>query len=72
MNFADAYAAWQRGTNENSNRLFREFFPKGTDLATVSTDTLAAALMAINQRPRKCLHWRSAESVFLHALSHLT
>jgi len=70
--FADAYAAWQRGTNENSNGLLREFFPKGMDLATVSADTLAAALRAINQRPRKCLHWRSAESVFLHALSHLT
>jgi IS30 family transposase len=70
--FADAYAAWQRGTNENSNGLLREFFPKGKDLATVSADTLAAALKAINQRPRKCLHWRSAESVFLHALSHLT
>ena len=48
MYFADAYAAWQRGTNENSNGLLREFFPKKTDLAKVTLDKLRESLMLIN------------------------
>ena len=55
MYFADAYAAWQRGSNENSNGLLREFFPKKTDLAKVTLDKLTEALMLINNRPKKCL-----------------
>ncbi len=43
--FADAYAAWQRGSNENSNGLLREFFPKKTDFGTVTADELLRALM---------------------------
>jgi len=52
MYFADAYTAWQRGSNENSNGLLREFFPKKTDLAKVTLEELTEALMLINNRPR--------------------
>ncbi len=54
--FADTYSARQRGTNENSNGLLREFFPKRTDLAKVTQEELDYALNAINHRPRKCLN----------------
>jgi IS30 family transposase len=69
--FADPYSSWQRGTNENANGLLREFFPKGTDLAKVSSKELAHALHLINHRPRKCLGWKSAHDSFLEELSHL-
>ena len=52
MYFADTYAAWQRGSNENSNGLLREFFPKKTDLAKVTLDKLTEALVLINK-----VHW---------------
>lgn len=55
--FADPYSTLQRGTNENSNGLLREFFPKRTDLAKVTQEELNYALNAINHRPRKCLNW---------------
>ncbi|WP_183571664.1 IS30 family transposase, partial [Paenibacillus endophyticus] len=58
--FADPYCSWQRGSNENANGLLREFFPKGHDFASVTDDQLADAIRLINNRPRKCLGWRSA------------
>lgn len=70
--FADAYSSWQRGSNENSNGLLREFFPKKTDLANVSEENLYRALLLINSRPRKCLGWKSSIEVFRDELSHLT
>jgi IS30 family transposase len=69
--FADPYSSWQRGSNENGNGLLREFFPKGKDLAEVSDQELAHALRLINNRPRKCLGWKSAHESFMDALSHL-
>ena len=69
--FADPYSSWQRGSNENSNGLLREFYPKKTDLATVDQDNLIHNLMLINSRPRKCLGWKSAIQAFLHEVSHL-
>lgn len=57
--FADAYAAWQRGSNENSNGLLREFFPKKTDLANITLDKLTESLMLMNNRPRKCLGFKT-------------
>lgn len=57
--FAVAYAAWQRGSNENSNGLLREFFPKKTDLAKLTLDKLAEALVLINNLPRKCLRFKT-------------
>lgn len=70
--FADPYSSWQRGSNENSNGLLREFYPKKTDLSKVDEDELINNLMLINSRPRKCLGWRTPIEVFLYEVSHLT
>ncbi|WP_411347016.1 IS30 family transposase [Paenibacillus sp. WLX2291] len=69
--FADPYASWQRGSNENANGLLREFFPKGYDFAQVSDAELEQALARINNRPRKCLGWKSAHESFQAELLHL-
>ena len=71
MYFADAYAAQQRGSNENSNGLFREFFPKKTDLAKVTLDKLTEALMLINNRPRKCLGFKIPFDMLKHEIRKL-
>ncbi|MGO4549466.1 IS30 family transposase, partial [Paenibacillus sp. 2TAB23] len=69
--FADPYSSWQRGSNENANGLLREFFPKGHDFASVTDEQLADAIRLINNRPRKCLGWRSAHEAFMEEVSHL-
>lgn len=69
--FADPYSSWQRGTNENANGLLREFFPKATDLAKVTLNQLNTALTLINNRPRKCLNWKTPHEAFMEELSHL-
>lgn len=69
--FADPYSAWQRGTNENSNGLLREFYPKKTDLALVDEEDLIESLKKINARPRKCLAFDTAFERFLHELNCL-
>ncbi len=68
--FADPRSPWQRGTNENTNGLLRQYFPKGTDLARWSDEEIQAVANALNSRPRKTLGWKTpAEALDEHLLS---
>lgn len=57
--FADPQSPWQRGTNENTNGLLRQYFPKGTDISRWKAEDVAAVAAALNSRPRKVLGWRT-------------
>lgn len=68
--FADPRSPWQRGTNENTNGLLRQYFPKGTDLARWSAEEIEAVAHALNTRPRKTLGWKTpAEALDEHLRS---
>ncbi len=62
--FADPYSSWQRGANENTNGLLRQYLPKRCDLSTCSDEQLQAIEDKLNRRPRKCLDFRTPGQVF--------
>jgi IS30 family transposase len=62
--FCDRASPWQRPTNENTNGLLRDYFPKGTDLSIHTAADLADVADELNQRPRKVLDWASPAALF--------
>ena len=62
--FAHPYHAWERGTNENTNGLLRQYLPKGSDFAILKDEQLRSYVNALNHRPRKCLGYKSPFEVF--------
>jgi transposase, IS30 family len=67
--FCDPQSPWQRGTNENTNGLLRQYFPKGTDMRKITAKDLRFVEERLNGRPRKVLRWLTPHEVFISHLS---
>ena len=70
--FCDPQSPWQRGTNENTNRLLRQYFPKGTDLSRYSQADLNTIALRLNQRPRKTLGFQTPAAILEAAVASTT
>lgn len=70
--FPPPHQPWQRGTNENTNGLLREYFPKGFDFNTVSEEQVQAVVDQLNHRPRKCLGYKTPWEIHFSKMLHLT
>ena len=68
--FCDPQSPWQRGTNENTNRLLRQYFPHGTDLSGYSQADLNKVALRLNQRPRKTLGFQTPAAILEAAVAH--
>nr|WP_139693631.1 IS30 family transposase [Sporolactobacillus terrae] len=69
--FPAPHAPWQRGSNENTNDLLREYFPKGHDLKQDADADVQQSADELNHRPRKCLGWRTLFEAFYRRVLHL-
>lgn len=69
--FADPHSPWQRGSNENTNGLLRQYMPKGSDLSIYSQDELDAIALSLNTRPRETLGWKSPLAVYTEHMARL-
>lgn len=67
--FCDPQSPWQRGTNENTNRLLRQYFPKKTPLDQFTQDDLDKVALELNERPRKTLGYQSPSEVISNAVA---
>lgn len=70
--FPQPHSPWQRGTNENTNGLIREYCPKSVDMDNFDEQYFIEFTNKINNRPRKCLNWKTASEVFFNVVLHLT
>jgi IS30 family transposase len=70
--FAHPYASWERGVNENTNGLIRQYFPKSRDLTSVNEEELANVIESLNHRPRKTLGFQTPHEVFFDTTTSFT